>query len=132
MHYWLLKTEPSTYSWDDLARDKTASWTGVRNFGARNMLRAMQKGDRAFVYHSGDDKAIVGVAEITEPAYPDATAGEGDWSAVTIRAVKPLAHPLTLAEIKKRPALKAMVLVKNSRLSVQPVTAAEWRECGGT
>ncbi len=127
MRYWLLKTERSTYSFDDLIKDKQTSWTGVRNFGARNFLREMKKGDLAFIYHSGEEKAIVGTAKIVEPAYADKTAKEGDWSAVTIAAGNPL-KPVTLSEIKKNPKLKQMVLVNNSRLSVQPVTEAEWKE----
>jgi predicted RNA-binding protein with PUA-like domain len=126
MHYWLLKTEPGTYSWDDLVRDKATSWTGVRNFSARIHLRAMMKGDHVFVYHSGEQKAIVGVAKITKPAYPDATAKEGEWVAVEITMVKPCKQPVTLGDIKKAAALRQMVLVNNSRLSVQPVTAKEW------
>ena len=128
MRYWLLKTEKSTYSFDDLVKDGETSWTGVRNFGARNFLREMKKGDLAFIYHSGDEKAIVGTAKIVESAYADKTAKEGDWSAVTVAAGKAL-KSLTLAQIKKNPALKQMVLVNNSRLSVQPVTKEEWEAC---
>lgn len=127
MHYWLVKTEPSTYSWDDLVRDKTTSWSGVRNFSARIHLRAMKKGDLVFVYHSMDEKAIKGIAEVAKEAYPDTTAKEGDWVAVDIKPVKPT-KDISLTQIKKNPRLKQMVLVNNSRLSVQPVTAAEWEE----
>jgi predicted RNA-binding protein with PUA-like domain len=125
MHYWLLKTEPSTYSWGDLVTEKTASWTGVRNFQARNNLRAMEKGDLAFIYHSVDEKAIVGIAEVSEIAYPDPTAIDGDWSAVDITAIKPIT-PISLDEVKRNLRLKNMVLARNSRLSVQPVTKEEW------
>lgn len=128
MNYWLVKTEPSTYSWDDLVRDKTTSWSGVRNFSARIHLRAIKKGDLIFVYHSMDEKAIKGIAEVIKEAYPDGTAKEGDWVAVDIKPIK-ATKDITLAEIKKNPRLKQMILVKNSRLSVQPVTAQEWKEC---
>jgi predicted RNA-binding protein with PUA-like domain len=128
MAYWLAKTEPATYSWSDLVRDHKTSWTGVRNFQARNNLRAMQVGDEVFVYHSGDEKAIVGIAKVVRAAYPDTTAKEGDWSTVDLAAVKPLKTPISLAEIKKNAHLKKMVLVQNSRLSVQPVSNAEWEE----
>lgn len=127
MHYWLVKTEPSTYSWDDLVRDKTTSWSGVRNFSARIHLRAMKKGDQVFVYHSMDEKAIKGIAEVVKEAYPDTTAKEGDWVAADIKPVK-ATKDIPLTQIKKNPRLKQMVLVKNSRLSVQPVTAQEWEE----
>jgi predicted RNA-binding protein with PUA-like domain len=128
MRYWLMKTERSVYSFDDLLKEKETSWTGVRNFSARIHLREMKKGDKIFIYHSGDEKAIVGTATIIKEAYPDKTAKEGDWSAVTIVAEKSLKKPLTLSEIKKNPKLKQMVLVNNSRLSVQPVTEGEWKE----
>jgi len=128
MRYWLVKTEPSTYSWNDLVRDKRTNWTGVRNFQARNNLRLMKKGDRVFVYHSVDEKAIVGIAIVTKETLPDETAVEGDWSMVEITPLKPLKNPLTLADIKKDPAFKNMILVQNSRLSVQPVTKEEWQQ----
>jgi predicted RNA-binding protein with PUA-like domain len=129
MQYWLLKTEPGTYSWDDLVRDRRTAWTGVRNFQARNTLRAMRVGDLAFVYHSGEQKALLGIAKIVAAAYPDATARDGDWSAVDVAAVRPLVRPVTLTDCKASAELRDMVLVRNSRLSVQPVTPAEWREC---
>lgn len=129
MMYWLLKTEPSTYSWDDLVHDGTTSWTGVRNFQARNHLRAMNVGDQVFVYHSVNERSIRGIATVTRAAYPDPTATEGDWVAVDIRADRAADVPLSLNDIKNIPALKTMVLVKNSRLSVQPVTDDEWHEC---
>lgn len=130
MRYWLLKTEPGTYSWDDLVRDGETDWTGVRNFQARNNIRAMAKGDLAFVYHSGDQKAIVGVAKIASAPHPDPTAKEGDWNSVNVAKGKPLG-PVTLGDVKaaakKHAALRTMVLINNSRLSVQPVTEEEWR-----
>lgn len=126
MSYWLLKSDPDTYSWDDLVRDKETDWTGVRNFQARNNLRAMKVGDRAFIYHSQEDKDIVGVAEIVEVAKPDPTAEEGDWVAVRIKALAPCGRSLGLEEIRNTPGLTTMVLVANSRLSVQPVSEAQW------
>ncbi|AYB31409.1 EVE domain-containing protein [Chryseolinea soli] len=124
MNYWLMKTEPSTFSWDDLVRDKKTGWDGVRNFQARNNLKAMKKGDLAFIYHSMDDKAVVGIAKITKENYPDPK--DKDWVAVEISPEKKLKRPVTLAEVKADKRLADMVLVKSSRLSVQPVTAAEF------
>ncbi len=137
MPYWLLKSDPDTYSWDDLVRDKETDWTGIRNFQARNNLRAMKVGDRAFIYHSQNDKDIVGVAEITEAAKPDPQAELGNmdtstknelssWVSVRIKALVPCGRPLGLEEIRNTPGLATMVLVANSRLSVQPVTEAQW------
>jgi predicted RNA-binding protein with PUA-like domain len=124
MNYWLMKTEPSTFSWGDLVRDKKTGWDGVRNFQARNNLKAMKKGDLAFIYHSMDDKAVVGIAKITKENYPDPK--DKDWVAVEISPEKKLKRPVTLAEVKADKRLVDMVLVKSSRLSVQPVTAAEF------
>jgi predicted RNA-binding protein with PUA-like domain len=124
MNYWLLKTEPSTFSWNDLARDKKAVWDGVRNFQARNNLKAMKKGDLAFIYHSMDDKAAVGIAEITREFYPDPK--DNEWVAVDIKPVRKLKTPVELGTIKKDKRLGNMVLVKNSRLSVQPVKKEEF------
>jgi predicted RNA-binding protein with PUA-like domain len=124
MNYWLMKTEPSTFSWDDLVRDKKTGWDGVRNFQARNNLKAMKKGDLAFIYHSMEDKAVVGIAKITKENYPDPK--DKDWVAVEISPEKKLKRPVTLAEVKADKRLVDMVLVKSSRLSVQPVTAAEF------
>ena len=121
-----MKTEPGTYSWSDLVHDKNTSWTGVRNYQARIHLRAMHVGDKAFIYHSGDEKAIQGIATIIKTAYPDSTAKEGDWVTVDIAPDVAAKTPLTLNEIKKIQKLKDMVLVKNSRLSVQPVSKLEW------
>lgn len=126
--FWLVKQEPSAYSWSDFVADKTTSWTGVRNFTARNNLRAMQKGDAVLFYHSVTDKAIVGVAEVKRTAYPDPTAKEGDWSAVELAAKNALTRPVTLDQIKRRPPLKDMALLRLSRLSVQPVSRAEFEE----
>ena len=124
--YWLVKSEPESYSWADLVRDNNTSWTGVRNYAARIHLNAMRVGDRVFFYESGGPKAVVGVAQITRAAYPDKTADEPGWVAVELKAVAPLARPVTLAEIKADPVLAKMALVRIGRLSVQPVTAAEF------
>jgi predicted RNA-binding protein with PUA-like domain len=126
--YWLVKTEPSSYSWTNLAAEGRTSWTGVRNFTARNNLREMQVGDEVLFYHSVTDKAVVGIAEVARTAYPDSTAKEGDWSAVDLVPMKPLKRPVPLDEIKGNARLKEMVLLRLSRLSVQPVSAAEFQE----
>ena len=126
--YWLVKSEPSAYSWDDLVRDGRTSWTGVRNFTARNNLRAMQEGDEVLFYHSQVGKAVVGVAKVVRSAYPDETAKEGDWSAVDIAPVMPLKEPVTLEAAKKAPKLKDIALLRLSRLSVQAMSEAEFRE----
>jgi predicted RNA-binding protein with PUA-like domain len=127
-NFWLVKQEPSSYSWSDLVADRETSWTGVRNFTARNNLRKMQKGDGVLFYHSGDEKAVIGIAKVTRAAYPDATAKEGDWSTIDLAAVKPLARPITLREIKSQPRLKQIGLVRQSRLSVMPLAESEFRE----
>ena len=127
MAYWLLKSEPSAYSWDQLLKDKRTNWSGVRNFQAAANLKAMKKGDRAFFYHSGDGKEIVGVAEIVKEAYPDTTDKSGRFVMVDVVPVEPVKTPVNLATIKATPALKNMPLVKLSRLSVSPVSADEWR-----
>jgi len=126
--HWLVKTEPSAYSWSDLVRDGKTSWSGVRNFTARNNLREMQAGDAVFFYHSVTEKAVVGIAEVARTAYVDATAKEGDWSAVDLVPKKALAQPVTLDAIKANPRLKGMALLRLSRLSVQPVSAEEFAE----
>jgi predicted RNA-binding protein with PUA-like domain len=126
MNYWLAKSEPETYSWADLVKDGQTAWTGVRNFQARINLRAMKTGDKVLFYHSGEGKEIVGLAKVAKVAYPDPTAKDGDWVCVDLAAVKPLAKPVSLPAVKADRALKEMVLVKNSRLSVQPVTAEEF------
>jgi predicted RNA-binding protein with PUA-like domain len=129
MAYWLLKTEPDTYSWDhQLERGaKGEPWTGVRNFTARRHMKEMKKGDLAFFYHTGDEKQIVGIVEVIRESYPDPTDQEGKFLAVDVKAIEPLPKPVTLAAIKAEARLKEMALVKYSRLSVQPVTAAEWK-----
>lgn len=124
MNYWLLKTEPDTFSWSDLIRDKTAVWDGVRNFQARNNLKAMKKGDQAFVYHTGEDKAIIGIAEIVKEAYPEPK--DKDWIAVDLKPVKKLKNLVELGTIKKDKRLANMVLVRVARLSVQPVKKEEF------
>lgn len=125
-NYWLVKQEPTAYSWDDFVRDGKTVWTGVRNFQARNHLRAMKKGDKVFFYHSVVGKEIVGLAQVVKEAYPDATAKEGDWSCVDLAPVKPLKNPVSLERIKSTPKLANIGLLKQSRLSVMPLTAAEF------
>ena len=122
MNCWLVKQEPEDYSWDDFARDKRAAWTGVRNYQARNNLRAMKKGDSVLFYHSGEQKQVVGLARVVKEAYPDPTAEDGDWVAGDLAPVKPLEKPVTLQAIKADELLRDMALAKNSRLSVSPVT----------
>lgn len=127
MKYWLVKQEPSAYSWDDFVRDGKTAWTGVRNFQARNNLRAMSKGDSVFYYHSMVGKCVVGEAEVSREAYPDPTAEEGAWVCVDLKPVKPLKRPVTLEEMKANPALENFLLLRHSRLSVMPVSAADYR-----
>lgn len=133
--YWLAKSEPESYAWSDLVRDGRTDWTGVRNFAARNNLKAMQRGDRVLFYESVTTKAAVGIAEVSKPAFPDKTAEEGDWVAVELKPVKPLGRPVTLDEIKTVRALKKMELLRLSRLSVQRVSREEFDtivKLGGT
>lgn len=130
MNYWLVKSEPDSWSWDQQVKKgaKGEMWSGVRNHTARQNLKSMKKGDRVFFYHSNVGKDIVGVAEVIREHHPDPTAGEGSpWVVVDIKAVAPLPKPVSLETIKADPKLKDMALVKYSRLSVQPVTAAEWK-----
>jgi predicted RNA-binding protein with PUA-like domain len=129
MAHWLMKSEPSSWSWDQqvAAGDKGTFWNGVRNHLAKKHLKEMKVGDQAFFYHSGEEKAVVGIVEIIKVYYPDPSDKTGVFGMVDLKAVKPLATPVTLAEIKADPRLKDMVLVKSSRLSVQPVSDAEWR-----
>ena len=129
MRYWLFKSEPSTWSWDDQAGkgDAGQEWDGVRNYQARNNMREMNVGDRGFFYHSQSDKAVVGIVEVIAEAHPDSTTEDERWDCVDIRALKPFATPVTLEAVKAEPRLKDMVLANNTRLSVQPVTAVEWR-----
>lgn len=126
--YWLIKSEPYKYSWDHLVREKVGMWDGVRNYGARNNLRAMKKGDLALFYHSNEGKEVVGVAEVVKEHYPDPTATSGDWSVVDFRPVKKLTEPVTLAAAKQEPKLAEMALVTRARLSVQPVSGPEFRK----
>lgn len=126
MNHWIVKQEPETYSWADFAREGRTAWTGVRNFQARNNLRAMKKGDAVLFYHSGEEKQVVGLARVAREAYADPTADEGDWSAVDLAAVKPLPRPIALSAIKNDSLLKEMALARNSRLSVSPLSAAQF------
>jgi predicted RNA-binding protein with PUA-like domain len=130
MAYWLMKTEPEEFSWDDQVKrgKKGEAWTGVRNFIARKNLKEMKKGDKFFFYHTGDEKQVVGIGEILAEAVADPTAKKGEpWVAVTTGAVEPVPTPVTLAAIKAEPKLKDMALVKYARLSVQPVTDEQWK-----
>jgi predicted RNA-binding protein with PUA-like domain len=129
MAYWLLKTEPEEFSWDDCVNRgaKGEPWTGVRNFTARTNLKAMKKGEQAFFYHTGEEKQIVGICEVIREWYRDPTDEKQIFVAVDVQAVKPLPKPVTLAAVKADPRLKDMALAKYARLSVQPVTAAEWK-----
>jgi len=129
MKYWLMKTEPDTYSWEDLLQDKMSVWDGVRNYLARNNMRKMKEQDLVFIYHSVKQKTIVGIAKVTKEAYPDVTVKEGDWSVVEIVPVKEFVRPVVLAEVKQHPSLLQMALVTHMRLSVQPVTKKEWEIC---
>ena len=124
---WLVKQEPSDYSWSDFTRDRGTSWTGVRNYTARNNLRRMNKGDEVLFYHSGEEKAAVGIARVAKTAYPDPTAREGDWSAVDLVPISALSRAVTLRQIKAEPRLKGIALVRQSRLSVMPLSAADFR-----
>ena len=129
MQYWLLKSEPNTWSWDDQVAKGAAGeeWDGVRNYQARNFMRQMQVGDQGFFYHSLKEKSVVGIVEVISAAHPDSTTDDSRWDCVDIKAVQSVPHPVTLAQIKECKDLQNMVLVKNSRLSVQPVTPHEWR-----
>jgi predicted RNA-binding protein with PUA-like domain len=129
MRYWLFKSEPDAWSWDDQVAkgDAGEEWDGVRNYQARNMMREMAVGDRGFFYHSQTEKAVVGIVEVIAEAHPDSTADDPKWDCVDVKAVRPFARPVTLAEIKAEPRLSEMALVRRPRLSVQPVTEEEWR-----
>jgi predicted RNA-binding protein with PUA-like domain len=126
MAYWLVKSEPHTYSWEQLLKDKKTMWEGVRNYAARNHLKAMKKGDEALFYHSNQGMEIVGVATVVKEFYPDPTTTETAWVVVDIKPQKTLSKPVTLATIKKDKRLVNMALVRLARLSVQPVTVEEW------
>jgi predicted RNA-binding protein with PUA-like domain len=137
MAYWLFKSEPDTWSWDDQVGrgDAGEEWHGVRNYQARNNMRAMRLGDLGFFYHSNQGKEIVGIVEVSGESAPDSTTDDPRWDCVSLRAVKPLERPVTLEACKVEPGLENLVLVKNSRLSVQPVSPEEWRiicRMGGT
>jgi predicted RNA-binding protein with PUA-like domain len=129
MAHWLFKSEPSEWSWDDQVAKGAAGeeWDGIRNYQARNFMREMKRGDTGFFYHSQKDKAVVGIVEVCAEAHPDSTTDDDRWECVDIRAVRSLPQPVTLAAIKAEPGLADMMLVRNSRLSVQPVTEEEWR-----
>ncbi|MBL7932268.1 MAG: EVE domain-containing protein [Bacteroidia bacterium] len=126
MNYWLIKSEPSAYSWEQFKKDKKTDWTGVRNYAARNNLRAMKKGDLAFFYHSNEGQEIVGIAKVTKEHFPDKTAKEGDWSAVEFAPYKDLKTPVGLTTLKKDPFFKNMDLVRLGRLSTGKVTETEF------
>jgi predicted RNA-binding protein with PUA-like domain len=126
MAYWLIKSEPFKYSWDQFVSDGSTFWDGVRNYAARNNLRSMKKGDLAFFYHSNEGLAIVGIAKVVKEAYQDPTTEETAWLAVDFKPYKKLKTPVTLAEIKANPALVNMALIRLGRLSVQPVLDSEW------
>ena len=126
MSFWLVKSEPEAYSWAQFVKDGKTAWTGVRNFAARLNLRAMKSGDRVFFYHSGEEKSVVGLARVVKEFYSDPTADEGDWSAVDLASEKALLKPVTLATIKADKILGEMKLVKQSRLSVSPVTREQF------
>lgn len=134
MNHWMVKQEPEAYAWEQFVRDGGTAWTGVRNFQARNNLRAMRRGDAVFYYHSVTGKAVVGVAEVRREAYADPTAEDGDWSCVDLHPGKAFREPVTLEQIKAEPGLAKLPLLRQSRLSVMPVSAAEaalLRKLGG-
>jgi predicted RNA-binding protein with PUA-like domain len=126
-NFWLVKQEPSSYSWSDFIAEGETSWTGVRNYAARNNLRRMRKGDEVLFYHSGEEKAVVGIATVGKTAYPDPTKKEEDWSAVDLAPLRPVRRPVTLRQIKDDPRLKNIQLVRQSRLSVVSLTSEEFR-----
>ncbi len=127
MAYWLVKSEPGAWSWDDHVKAKVAEWDGIRNYQADNNMKAMKKGDKAFFYHSIDEKQIVGLLEVVKEHYPDNTDASGRFGMVDFKAIKAMTEPVTLAQVKAEPALQEMALVRQTRLSVMPVTAAEWK-----
>ncbi len=128
MAYWLVKSEPDVFGWDQQVERGTEPWTGVRNHSAKLHLAAMRLGDQAFFYHSNIGKAVVGIVEVVREAYPDPTAESGPWVSVDMRAVASMPRPVTLAELKAHPALAGMPLIRLSRLSVSPVSDADWRQ----
>ncbi len=128
MHYWLVKQEPETYPWSQFVAEKKTDWTGVRNYQARNNLRAMQKGDTVLYYHSGGGKEVVGITKVTKTAFPDSTADDPQWVAVELTPVKPLPRPVPLAEVRKNPKLAEVALIRQSRLSVMPLSKEHYEE----
>jgi len=126
MNYWLVKQEAELYSWSDFLKDGKTAWTGVRNFAARKNLRTMKVGDRVFFYHSGEEKSVVGLAQVRREYYPDPTADEGDWSAVDLAPEKTLVKPVPLAAVRADKILREMLLVRQTRLSVTPVTPEQF------
>jgi predicted RNA-binding protein with PUA-like domain len=127
-NFWLVKQEPSSYSWSDFLDERETAWTGVRNYTARNNLRKMKTGDQVLFYHSGEEKAVVGIAKVIRAAYADPTAEEGDWSAVDLAPIKSLRLPITLRQIKNNPRLKQIPLIRQSRLSVMPLAKSEFHQ----
>ncbi|WNK00350.1 EVE domain-containing protein [Thalassospiraceae bacterium LMO-JJ14] len=127
MKYWLVKTEPGSWSWDDQVKKGTEHWDGVRNYQAANNMKAMKLGDRAFFYHSVNEKRIVGIVEVCKEYYPDPSDASGRFGMVDFKTVKPVPNPVTLAEIKADPRLAELPLLKQSRLSVMPIDAASWK-----
>ena len=127
MQYWLFKSEPGAWSWDDQVKEGTAEWDGVRNYQANNNMKAMKKGDKGFFYHSVNEKQIVGIVEVAKEHYPDHTDKSGKFGMVDVKAIKPVKTPVTLADIKAEPKLADLALVKQSRLSVVPVGKNEWK-----
>ena len=126
MNYWMVKQEPGSYSFDDFVKDKKTDWTGVRNYQARNFLRDMKKGDEVLFYHSGDERAVVGFATVSKPAFPDPTADDDAWIAVELKAGKKLKKPVTLVQVKAEPKLANILLVKNGRISVMSLSEDEY------
>ena len=127
MAYWLMKSEPGTWSWDDQVKDGVAEWDGVRNYQAANNMKAMKIGDKAFFYHSVKEKQVVGIVEVVREYYPDPTDASGRFGMVDVKAIRPFKRPVNLAEIKAEPRLQDLALIRQSRLSVMPIGAAEWR-----
>jgi len=127
MAYWLMKSEPGTWSWDDQVKDGTAEWDGVRNYQAANNMKAMTVGDLVFFYHSGKDREIVGIVQVARTYYPDPTDGSGRFGMVDVTALRPFVRPVTLAQVKAEPRLSELALVRHTRLSVMPVAEEPWR-----
>jgi predicted RNA-binding protein with PUA-like domain len=127
MAYWLMKSEPGTWSWDDQVKDGTAEWDGVRNYQAANNMKAMTVGDLVYFYHSGKDREIVGIVQVAREYYPDHTDASGRFGMVDVTALRPFVRPVTLAQVKAEPRLSQLALVRHTRLSVMPVAEAEWR-----